>query len=95
MENTTKVLEKPLTEPETQRVSISVIWFEDSPSKRVSSKSTVETLEKSVKFIDAVLVSLLLTLTIFYSFYSVAIVCEQANVSWAESIFVTDLTYCK
>ena len=39
---------------------------------------------------------LLLTLTIFHSFCSVTIVVfEQVNVSWAGSIFVGNLTYCK
>ena len=49
----------------------------------------METLEKSVKYvvIDIVLVSLLLVLNIFYTFFSVSIVdLEQVNVYWARKL---------
>ena len=54
------------------------------------SKSTIETLEKSVKYVnDVVLVFLLLTLNIIHTFSSVSIIeFEQVNVSWeVTSIF--------
>ena len=45
-------------------------------------KSTIETREKN-HAIDVVLVSLLLTLNIFHTFFSVSIVeFEQVNVFW-------------
>ena len=49
----------------------------------------MKTLEKSVKYvvIDIVLVSLLLVLNIFYTFFSVSIVdLEQVNVYWARKL---------
>ena len=53
MENTSKMLEKPLTEPETQRVSNIAIWFEDlSQQTFACSKLAVEALEKSAKLVQ-------------------------------------------
>ena len=51
------------------------------------SKSTKETLEKCVKYDEVVLMSLLLTLNIFYIFFNTPIVAfEQVNVNWPEML---------
>ena len=56
------------------------------------SKSTVETLEERVKK-DVVLVFLLLTLNIFYTFSSVSVDdFEQVNASWVRIILIL-ITY--
>ena len=63
------------------------------------SKSTVEKLEKGVKYhvSDAVLVSLLLTLYIFHTFSRVSVTdFVQINISWdllSPSIFTGILSY--